>query len=1207
MEPDNILNSDLWHKAQNEVLLLDGAMGTMIMRRGLGEEDFRGSLFKDHPVALKGCNDVLSMSCPDVIYDIHTSYLEAGADIIETNSFNCNSFSLADYGLSRMVESISAAAADIAVKAARDYTSRTGRRVWVAGSMGPSSKSLTMAALTGDHSVNWDSYADTYEKSAAAMLTHGVDLIIIETVFDTLNAKCAATGVAAAMQRTGITVPVIVSATVTESGRLLSGMTVEAFVSSMKHIRPFAITLNCGFGVDGLEPGLEILQKSGTLTGIYPNAGLPDEMGNYRQTPGEMADKLRPLLKEGKLNIIGGCCGTTPDHIAAIRRLLEEKELNNPRSVTSNDMPLAVTGLSVLKRDNDSSFIRVGERCNVAGSRKFLRLIKEKKISEALDIAVDQVEGGAAIIDINLDDAMLDSRAEMLSFLKALVSHPRLAEIPLMIDSADFGVLSAAMRTLQGRSIVNSISLKEGEDVFIEHAREIKRFGAIPVVMAFDEKGQATNLERRKEIFGRAYALLTSSGIGFSADELIFDPNILAVCTGIEGHDTLALDFVESVKWIKETFPGVHISGGLSNLSFSFRGNNTVREAMHAVFMEHAIAAGMDMAIVNPMTMVETVTLPQNLHQAVENALFGNPSPEATERLIEVAREIAHKEEQLKSAGKPGEISKPGVKSDENTPPQQLTKYIVDANSQDLEPMIYKCFEESMDAMAIIDGPLMEGMNKVGELFGVGRLFLPQVVRSATVMRKAVDILIPFIEETGRNNDTSRRKRMVLATVKGDVHDIGKNIVSVIMRCNGWDIFDLGVMVEPEAIIEKALEVDADAVGLSGLITPSLAEMVKVAEIMEHRGLTIPLMVGGATTTALHTAVKIAPGYPSGVVIHTSDAASMPGAAALVTGPNAVEEIKRIKEVQDGIRAEYEHKEKNRSRLTPEEARKFRHITTSGSPIPLTPSALIDLSVTELRDYINWREFFATWNLPPAMAGIAKIQGCDHCRAQWLAMAEEKDKAAEAMQLYKHAGEMLDMLSRQDAKVKAKVEILPAVSRDETIVVRLNDGGQLLIPTPRQSQPMTENGKCLALSDFLNEKSDYVGFFAVTTAGIITEEIEKYRKEGKEFDALLLQSLADRLVEAATEVVHHRVRSSLWAYSPLEQLEPSTFMSRRFRGIRPAVGYPSLPDQRTIFLLDKVLDYSSLDIKLTENGAMIPQASVTGLFFASPDARYFAV
>lgn len=1179
-------------------MVLDGAMGTMIMKKGLTEEDFRGSRFQFHDKNLKGCNDVLSLTRPDIISEIHKAYLEAGADIIETNSFNSNYFSLKDYSLEDLVGEIAGASARIARAVADNYTEQTGRRIWIAGSMGPTSKSLTMAFQTGDDTVSYEQMEATYSEAAEALMINGVDMIFLETVFDTLNLKSAASGIRKAIERTGITVPVAVSITLTETGRTLSGMTPEGMLAAIEHISPFAFMLNCGFGVDGMVEPLKKFGDVSCLAGIYPNAGLPDAMGEYNETAQAMASKVKVLLEKKMLNIVGGCCGTTPAHIAELAKIINaSRESEYVRPVPKDRETLKVSGLKPFEIENAGGFVMVGERCNVAGSRKFLRLIKEKKLDEALDIAAAQVEAGAGIIDVNLDDAMLDAQTEMTGFLRALTADSRLADVPVMIDSADFKVLETALKVLQGRSIVNSISLKGGEKLFREHAKRIRELGGVPVIMAFDEKGQATDLERRKEIFSRSFDILTSREVGFKAHELIFDPNILAVCTGIEGHDILARDFVESVKWIKSTFPGVKVSGGLSNLSFAFRGNNTVREAMHALFLKHAVKAGMDMAIVNPSTMMKPDDIDPQLATAIENALFENPSSDSTARLVEIATEILQKQSALKSEKDNG-AKMSSVKPDDEVPTSagdRLREKIVRAESEGLKQCIDICLDQGMKAIDIVDGPLMAGMNKVGELFGAGKLFLPQVVKSATVMKNAVEILTPVIKKENVGCTEKVRKKLVLATVKGDVHDIGKNIVGIIMQCNNWDVIDLGVMVEPDKILDTALKMKADAIGLSGLITPSLQEMSVIAELMEQKGMTIPLFVGGATTSQQHTAVKIAPLYESGVVAHTSEAASLPGVAALLTGPEAESRRKEIKEVQAALRAEYEKGKEGERLLSGEEARSMKQVTHTPSPKPVKNYEKGEVPVEDLRNLINWRAFLDAWDLPPSLAesikGAKMPCNCGVSHAP-LTDFDVSAKEKEAYKLLKDAEAMLEFLKEKNCTVRYIVKILPVTTENEDIIVE-TEKGKVRIHAPRQQRPNLSGRPQLSLSDFLVETGDYMGVFAVTSKGVITDIIETLKRSGDEYHALLMQTLADRLAEAATEYLHKKVKDEIWGLS--------------YQGIRPAVGYPSLPDQKVIFTLDKILDYNSFGVELTENGAMNPPASTTGLFFGSPDARYFAV
>ncbi len=1177
----------------SKVLVLDGAMGTMIQRCGLSEADFRGSRFADWDVSLKGCNDILVLTSAETIKDIHRQYLNAGADIIETNSFNANAISLADYNLTEYAAEINLAAARLARSVADEYMSlHPDDSRWVAGSIGPTSKSLSMSAgidADGDR-ITWGRLVDAYTTQISALIEGGVDLLLIETVFDSLNAKAALYAARRAMADAGIALPVMVSVTLTESGRTLSGQTLDAFVTSVMHGDLFAIGLNCGFGADGMIPHINALQKVPVAVSVYPNAGLPNEMGEYDETPETMAGKLVPLLKAGKLNIIGGCCGTTPDHIAAIAKAAKEYA---PRPIPQMNPEMGLAGLESFTMPDKHLFVNVGERCNVAGSRKFLRLVKEKNIDEAVEIARAQVEAGAQIIDINMDDAMLDATAEMSAFIDRISLEPDIARVPLMIDSSCWATVVAGLQHTQGRPIVNSISLKEGEDRFIEKAQYIKEMGAAVVVMAFDEKGQADSYERKIEVCQRAYRLLTEKA-GFAGCDIIFDPNVLAVGTGIEAHNNYALDFIRAVEWIKGNLPGAKVSGGISNLSFSFRGNNYVREAMHAVFLYHAISKGMDMGIVNPSSLMPVEDIPDDLRERLEDVLL-NRRDDATERLVEIATRI--KEE------RDGAAQLPKVNADVKlSATERIAQMIIKGNCDGAEPYLDEAMKNLGSAVAVIDGPLMTGINSVGEQFGAGKMFLPQVVKSARAMKQAVAYLTPFIEAEKQSAGTASAGRIVIATVKGDVHDIGKNIVSVIMNCNGYEMTDLGVMVPGEEIVEKAIAINADFIGLSGLITPSLEEMCHVARLMEERGLTIPLLIGGATTSPLHTAVKIAPCY-SGPVVYTRDAAMLPGVVQRLSNTvTRQESIWAIRAEQEALRAK--HAASLSGRLTTEEAREMKFdygdITVS---TPQSPGVHdLSFSIGEVRKAINWRAFFGAWKLDASFASIADIGGCGHCQAQWIAaMPQElRAKAAEAMQLYKEANRALDRLQNsasEDYRPTARIAILQAGSHNEEIHYR-HQNTEYALPTPRQLHREGTTPR-LALADFIKPIShegnleDWIGLFAVTAGVPLQNLIEQYKREGDDYNAILCQTLADRLAEAATELAHRHTREHLWGFEP--------------KGIRPAIGYPSLPDQRLVFLTDKVLHYAQLGISLTENGAMYPTATTTGCLLAHPRARYFSV
>lgn len=1178
------------------ILVLDGAMGTMIQQLGLDEAGFRGSEFASHPRQLKGCNDLLVLTRPDLIEDIHRQYLDAGADIIETDSFNANAFSLADYGLEHEVVRINRAAAAVARRAAdAAMAADPSHRRWVAGSMGPTSKSLAMAAeLDSDGSVTFDTLAATYLDQARALIEGGVDALLIETVFDGLNAKAAVYAACRAMEQTGRRVPVMISVTLTEAGRTLSGQTIEALIASVSHAAPLSIGLNCGFGTDGMIPYLDRLQPAPYAVSLYPNAGLPNALGQYEETPAMMAGKLRPLLEGGLVNIVGGCCGTTPAHIAAIAA---EAARCTPRVVPAAEPQLVLAGLEALEVDPEG-FTVIGERCNVAGSRKFLRLIKEGAVDEAVEIARKQIEAGAMVVDVNMDDAMLDAPVEMGRFVSRIGMEPEVARVPLMIDSSDWQAILAGLKAVQGRPIVNSISLKGGEKQFLDHARQIHALGAAMVVMAFDEQGQADTFDRKVEVCERAYRLLTQQA-SIPPTDIIFDPNVLTVATGIDAHRRYGIDFIEAVREIRRRCPGAHCSGGVSNLSFALRGNNYVREAMHAVFLQHACAAGLDMAIVNPATAVDAATLPQDLVEAIDDVLLDR-TPQATDALIEIAAAIAARKE---GAGSP--VGSPLVATASDADPEScLEQMVIRGLTDGMEPLLESVLARMGSAMAVIEGPLMGGMNRVGELFGAGRMFLPQVVKTARAMKHAVAWLTPHIEAEKSSAGTHATAKMVIATVKGDVHDIGKNIVSVVMNCNGFDMIDLGVMVPGEDIVERAVSEHADFVGLSGLITPSLEEMCRVARLMEARGLRIPLLIGGATTSDLHTAVKIAPCY-GGPVIYTRDAATMPEIARrIMSGDTSV--LDELRERQERLRIEHNGATAP-SRLTLAEARS-RRMPYGGvaTPAPLHPGMHdMEVTVTEARPAINWRAFLAAWGLP---ASAAHAQEC-------ACGCHSDPKAAEAARLMADAAKTLDAMETARVAMRARVLLTQAASDGDDILYRdPADGTIVRIPTLRQQHIADADGHAerLSLADYLlpagsdGRMDDYIGLFAVTCGSYFPDAVQHYRSEGDEYHAILYQSLADRLVEAATEIVHRRVRVDLWGYSPDEPApEPGAPLRQYYRGIRPAVGYPSLPDQSLLRLTARTLRMGELGITLTENCAMSPSSTTSGLMIGHASARYF--
>ncbi|MCH5319969.1 MAG: methionine synthase [Paramuribaculum sp.] len=1171
---------DIRKELDKRILVLDGALGTQIQSLNIDESIF-DPLRKNSSISLKGCNDLLNICAPELIEKIHLSYLEAGADIIETNTFNANAVSLREYDMSDLAKEINKAGVSIARKALE----KSGRKGWVAGSVGPTNLSLSLSlnsASTAETDKLINELEDAYFEQISALLESGADIILIETVFDTLNAKTALRALKRAEDTTGRKRPVMLSATLTESGRTLSGQTIEAFAVSVAHASPLSIGLNCGFGAEALIPFLDRIQNLPFAISIYPNAGLPDASGNYSESPEMMAHHLSDLIDGKKVNIIGGCCGSTPLHIKEISEAVKNK---TPRRIPHSDGKLRLAGLESLTVGEN--FIKVGERCNVAGSRKFLRLVKERSWGEAVKIAEEQVSKGASIIDINMDDPLLNQKEDMKEFVSRISSEPDVAKVPFMIDSSHWEVITSTLKIIQGKPIVNSISLKEGEEEFLKKARHIHTCGAAMVVMAFDEKGQADSFERKIEICGRCYTLLVNAGI--PASDIIFDPNILSVATGISDHDRYGIDFIRTVGWIKKNLRGSHVSGGLSNLSFSFRGNNIVREAMHSSFLEHAIREGMDMAIVNPATKLTTEGFRRDLAKAVEDVIL-NQGENSTDKLIELAESIKNEmSDKTKHVASETEI-KPSVSEEE-----QLISAIVKGRTDGLESLLSTLTAKTGSATAVIDGPLMDGMNMVGRLFGEGRMFLPQVVKSAQTMQSAVGILTPEIEKEKQSSDRKNAGKMVIATVKGDVHDIGKNIVTVIMKCNGYEVIDLGVMVDKETIVERAMSEQADFIGLSGLITPSLGEMGEVARLMEEKGLEIPLFVGGAAASELYTALRLAPLY-HGAVVYTKDAASLPGVAqSYLSSTSSAASINSLKQRQAEMR---ESASAGKEFLSLDEARNRKYIYDESLKVASpkkTGRFTYEIPVGEIRELINWRPFFAAWKLDASFASLADIKGCDHCKAQWLASIpqQERMKAAEAMQLFKEANRMLDNWESRGYGLKGRIVLSKSRSEGDDIIVE-TESGEVKIPTIRQHQAAGE-GKRAALSDFVDFNGDHIGIFAVTTAGDIETAINQ--SEIQEFQRILAQSLADRLVEAGTEWLNRK-----------EQMEFYDIPSESGAiGIRPAVGYPSLPDQSLIFILDQLLDYGDLGIELTENGAMKPSASVSGLMINYPKAKYFSV
>ncbi len=1183
---------------RERVMLLDGAMGTMIQRYGLEEADYRGERFAGHPSDLKGNNDLLCLTRPDVIREIHEAYLEAGADIIETNTFNGTSISQADYGMESLVREINAAAARIASEAAAEWTKRTGEKPrFVAGSLGPTNKTTSLSPDVNDpgyRAVHFDEMKAAYREQVEGLMEGGVDLLLVETVFDTLNAKAALMAIEEVLGTMGRRIPVMVSGTITDaSGRTLSGQTLEAFMLSLDHVDLLSIGLNCALGAGEMRPYLEEMsQKSGRYVSAHPNAGLPNQFGEYDESPGQMAIHIKDFLDSGFVNIVGGCCGTTPEHIRRFASLLEEARVRTPAAPSHG---LKLSGLEPLTAYQGSNFINVGERCNVAGSRKFARLIREKKYDEALEIARRQVEDGAMILDINLDDAMLDAEKEMVTFVHLLMAEPDISRVPFMIDSSKFHVIEAGLKCIQGKAVVNSISLKEGEEVFLEQAGRIRSYGAAVIIMAFDEKGQAATLERRIEVCSRAHRLLREK-LDFPVEDIIFDPNVLTIGTGIEEHDSYAVDFIEATRWIKENLPGTRVSGGISNLSFSFRGNNLVREAIHSVFLFHAIRAGLDMGIVNPGMLQVYDEIDPVLLEYTEDLVL-NRRPDATERIIGYAGTLADEErtEEKRDSWRDLPVE------------ERLRHSLVKGIAEHIEQDALEAHQKYGLGLKVIEGPLMNGMNVVGDLFGDGKMFLPQVVKSARVMKRAVATLLPFIEqEKGSDEGTgsSAAGRVLLATVKGDVHDIGKNIVGVVLGCNNFEVIDLGVMVPAEKILDEAERLKVDIVGLSGLITPSLEEMMHVASEMERRNMQQSLLIGGATTSKIHTAVKIEPRY-SRPVIHVKDASrSVSVVSSLISPEQRGSFIDTTKAEYEALRKSYEGAGREVRYVTLVQARKNAlkidwTSTTIDPPVSPGTVTLLDFPMEQIIPYINWVFFFVTWEL----------------RGKFPDIFDHPDYGKEARSLYEDARDMLERIVREKwMRANAVFGIYPAAARGDDILVYESEERKKILTRFTNLRNQSEKEAALpnlCLSDFIapegSGQKDYLGAFAVTAGIGIEEHIRAFEEQHDDYSSIMLKALADRLAEAFTELVHEKIRKEYWGYAPGENLDPESLFREQYRGIRPAHGYPACPDHSEKKVLFDLLDAGKSGIRLTENYSMVPAASVSGLIFAHPESKYFFV
>jgi len=1179
--------SDLLQALQERILILDGAMGTMIQALNLQEADFRGSDFAAHASPLKGCNELLSITQPDAIRGIHAAFLAAGADIIETNTFNANAISMSDYQLENQVYALNLASAQVARQAADAATESDGKPRWVAGSMGPTNRTASLSPKVDDpafRNVSFQELAQTYAEQARGLLDGGVDLLLPETAFDTLNFKAALFAIAEVFEARGSEVPVIASVTITDaSGRTLSGQTLEAFWASISHFPLLAVSLNCALGAAEMRQYVQELARLAPVQiCCFPNAGLPNAFGGYDESPEEMAEVLRDFADQGWLNLAGGCCGTGPEHIRAIAKALQHC---SPRQLPELPAYPRFSGLEPLVLRPDANFTLVGERTNITGSRRFARLIREGQFEAALAVARDQVDGGANILDVNMDEGLIDSVAAMRTFLNLIATEPEIARIPIMIDSSRWEVLEAGLQCVQGKSIVNSISLKDGEAEFLAKARTIRRYGAAVVVMAFDEQGQATSKEHKVAICQRAYKILTEQA-GFAPQDIIFDPNILTVATGMAEHNHYAVDFIEALAEIKRTCPGALTSGGVSNVSFSFRGNDTVREAMHAAFLYHAIQAGLDMGIVNAGQVQVYSDIEPVLLEAIEDVLFDR-HPEATEQLVNLA-------ETYQGTGPKKEAEVALWRESELD--QRLAYALRHGITQFLEADLAEALQAYPSPLSIIEGPLMAGMNVIGDLFGAGKMFLPQVVKSARVMKQAVAFLQPLMLE-GASQARSKGK-VLLATVKGDVHDIGKNIVSVVLACNHYEIIDLGVMVPAEKILSTARQENVDIIGLSGLITPSLDEMVHLASEMQRQGFDLPLLIGGATTSRQHTAVRIAPAY-TGPVVHVLDAsrAVPPLQSLLSTDPERQAAfLLETQTEQQSLRERFEQKNSQKNLVPIAEARQQKPVydwaaTEIPSPPFLGPE-LRSQTVAEIIPFIDWTPFFTTWQLTGSYPRIL----------------EDPRLGETARDLFAQAQNMLTrMMAENWLQPQAILGFFPAQSQGDDILLHWQEQS-LCLPTLRQQQAR-RSGQHLALADWIapveSGVQDYLGAFVVSV-GSVVERVERFKAEHDDFSAILLQALADRLAEALAEKLHQEARQA-WGLEQPGDFELADLLKERYRGIRPAPGYPACPDHSEKIKLFGLLQAERIGVTLTEHGAMDPASSVSGWYFAHPDSRYFAV
>ena len=1181
------------------ILILDGAMGTMIQRLGLVESDYRGTRFANHSIDLKGNNDLLSLTQPAMIRGIHTEYLSAGADIVETNTFNATAISQADYALESVVYELNVAGARLARAACDEFTTRDPSKPrWVAGVLGPTSRTASLSPDVNDpgsRNVHFDELVTTYLEAARGLADGGADMLLVETIFDTLNAKAALFAIEQLFDEKGQRLPLMISGTITDaSGRTLSGQTTEAFWNSLRHAHPLSIGLNCALGAAELRQYVaELSRLCDCFVSAHPNAGLPNSFGGYDETPQMLADEIREWGKSGIVNIAGGCCGTSPEHIRAIAQVLDGMK---PRQPAAPETQLRLSGLEPCNLGAGSLFANVGERTNVTGSKAFARMILNGQFEEAVAVARNQVEAGAQIVDVNMDEAMLDSQAAMVKFLNLIASEPDIARVPVMIDSSKWEVLEAGLKCLQGKGIVNSISLKEGEEKFLRQARLIRRYGAAAIVMAFDEKGQADTFERKTGICQRAYNLLV--GDGFPPEDIIFDPNIFAIATGIEEHNNYAVDFINATRWIRQHLPHAQVSGGVSNVSFSFRGNDPVREAIHTVFLYHAIRAGMSMGIVNAAQLGVYDSLDPALRGKVE-AVVLNQSAEAGEHLVEFAQSVkgTAKEQVQDLAWRENPVN--------DRLAHAMVKGITDWIVADTEEARLTSVAAGLPPLAVIEGPLMGGMNVVGDLFGAGKMFLPQVVKSARVMKQAVAHLLPYIEAEKLRTGAAAKGRIVMATVKGDVHDIGKNIVGVVLGCNGYEVFDLGVMVSSDKILAAAREHDADIIGLSGLITPSLEEMSHVAAEMKRQGFTVPLLIGGATTSRAHTAIKIAPNY-DGTVVYVPDASRSVGVVSkLLSDDQAAGYRNEIAADYERLRAQHAAK-KGVELVSLNVARENR---TELAYAPVAPkqsglSVLRNIDLATLVPFIDWGPFFQTWELT----------------GNYPAILDDATVGESAREVFRDGQTMLaQIVSAQQSNpwliANAVVGLFPANTRGDDIEIYTDETRSTVRATLhclRQQHQRPPGKPNQSLADFIapsgSDTPDWIGAFAVTAGLGIEHKLAEYEAAHDDYHSIMLKSLADRLAEACAEWLHQRVRKEYWGYAADESLCGADLITEKYRGIRPAPGYPACPDHTEKATLFDLLDATRhADIELTESFAMLPAAAVSGFYFSHPDAQYFAI